>query len=338
MDLAAIWFFLWALLWAVFFVTDGFDLGVGILLPFLGRDDQARRTMIASMAPLWDGNEVWLIAAGGITFAAFPLAYAVLFSALYLPLLLVLFGLILRGVSMEFRGKHESPVWTGIWDGCLFLGSLLPSFLLGVAFSNIFMGLPLDEQGRFTGSLFALVNPYAVLGGLFFTVLFCLHGALWLSARTLAPLHGKAREAAGFLWALCLLLGLSFVTASGIATDLFDNYARMPILLLLPLAFVAALVAVRLLARKNFLFAAWGASAVAIISATFFGMAGLFPRMLPSSLDPAFDVTIRNAAASPHTLTIMLVVALIFVPVVIAYQAWAYKKFSHKITEEDLMY
>ncbi|MBU2490544.1 MAG: cytochrome d ubiquinol oxidase subunit II [Proteobacteria bacterium] len=338
MDLAVIWFFLWALLWAIFFATDGFDLGVGMLLPFLGREDRDRRVMIASMGPLWDGNEVWLIAAGGITFAAFPRAYAVLFSSLYLPLLLVLFGLILRGVSMEFRGKHESAAWTGIWDGCLFVGSLMPAFLLGVAFSNIFMGLPLDEAGRFTGSLWALVNPYAVLGGMFFVVLFCLHGALWLAARTLSPLHEKAREAAGFLWALALILGLSFVTASGIATDLLVNYANKPVLFLIPLLFVVALVMVRLFARKERLWASWGASAVAIISATFFGMVGLFPRMLPSGLDPAFDLTLHNSSASPYTLKIMLVVALIFVPLVIAYQTWAYRMFSHKITDEDLEY
>jgi len=164
MDLQAIWYFLWVLLWAVYFATDGFDLGIGVLLPFLGKNDEEKRIMYNAIGPLWDGNEVWLITAGGVTFAAFPLMYAVMFSSLYSALMLILFALIIRGVSFEFRGKINSPGWKKLWDFCLFIGSLVPSFLFGVAFANIFQGIPIDDKGVYHGTLFTLLNPYAILG------------------------------------------------------------------------------------------------------------------------------------------------------------------------------
>ena len=184
MILQTIWFFLWGLLWAIFFMTDGFDFGIGTLLPFLGRKDEERRIMLNAMGPFWDGNEVWLIAAGGVTFAAFPKVYAVMFSSLYSALMLILFALILRGVAIEFRSKIDTKGWKQIWDTCIFIGSAAPAILFGVAFANIFKGIPIDEAGLYHGSLFTLLNGYGLLGGLLFLSLFLLHGALWLGIRT----------------------------------------------------------------------------------------------------------------------------------------------------------
>ena len=176
--LETIWFVLWTLLWAVYFVLDGFDLGLGTLLPFLGKTEEERRIMYNAAGPFWDGNEVWLISAGGVTFAAFPKAYAVMFSALYAPLLILLFALIFRAVSFEFRNKVESAAWRSLWDGVHFLANLIPSLLLGVAFANLFMGIPVDAQGVYHGSLLGLLNIYGLAGGVFFVCMFVLHGAI----------------------------------------------------------------------------------------------------------------------------------------------------------------
>jgi cytochrome d ubiquinol oxidase subunit II len=200
MILETIWFLLWGLLWAVFFMTDGFDFGVGTLLPFLGKNDHDRRIMINAVGPLWDGNEVWLLTAGGVTFAAFPLVYAVMFSSLYSALMLILFALIVRGVSLEFRKHVDLPLWRTIWEGCFFIGSFLPALLFGVAFANIFKGLPINQQGLYQGNLFTLLNPYGLLGGVFFLSLFIMHGALWLGIRTEGELHDRAARTAIKLW------------------------------------------------------------------------------------------------------------------------------------------
>jgi cytochrome d ubiquinol oxidase subunit II len=197
--LQSIWFFLWGLLWAVFFMTDGFDLGVGTLLPFLGKSETDKRLMINSIGPLWDGNEVWLITAGGVTFAAFPAVYAFMFSSLYTPLLLILFALIIRGVSFEFRGKIESEKWKKVWDACIFISSAAPAVLFGVAFANIFQGLPFDQNG-YHGDLIYLLNPYGLIGGILFLMLFLVHGALWLTMRMPGDLQQRADAAANKLW------------------------------------------------------------------------------------------------------------------------------------------
>jgi len=172
MELQIIWFFLWGLLWAIFFMTDGFDFGIGTLFPFIGKDDDEKRIMLNAMGPLWDGNEVWLITAGGVTFAAFPTVYAVMFSSLYSALMLILFALILRGVAFEFRDQVDDPAWCKIWDTCIFIGSVTPAVLFGVAFANIFQGIPIDGDGLYHGSLFTLLNPYGLLGGALFLCLF----------------------------------------------------------------------------------------------------------------------------------------------------------------------
>jgi len=336
MDLQAIWFFLWGLLWAVFFMTDGFDFGVGTLYPFLGKTDEEKHTMIAAIGPVWDGNEVWLISAGGVTFAAFPLVYSVMFSTLYSALMLILFTLILRGVSFEFRNKVEDPRWKRVWDTCIFIGSAGPALLFGVAFANIFQGIPFDGEGIYHGSLFTLLNPYGLLGGVLFVVLFLQHGALWLGIRTSGALQARATRLAALLWPVVVVVAVAFLAASWFKTNLYANYLTHPSLFAVIAVTVLALLAVRLFIARAAWFTAWFASALTIVGATFFGVIGLFPNLFPSSLDAAFNLTARNASSSPLTLKIMLVVAIIFVPIVLAYQAWSYNLFKHGVVPADL--
>ena len=338
MALQLIWFILWGLLWAIYFITDGFDLGIGTLYPFMAKNENERRVMINSMGPLWDGNEVWLLTAGGVTFAAFPTVYAVMFSSLYTALMLLLFALIVRGVAFEFRGKVDSPVWRKIWDLCIFLGSFLPALLLGVAFANIFRGLPIDGDGLYHGNLLTLLNPYGLLGGVLFVLLFLIHGAIWLAIKSQGELHERARTTANYLWPILLVVAVLFLAASFLATNLYDNYLAHPALFIVILVTVAALLGIRLFLQTQALFKAWFASALTIIGATFYGVLGLYPNMFPSTIDPKFSLTAHNASSSALTLKIMLMVALIFVPIVLIYQGWTYKTFSGKVTEEELSY
>ena len=336
MVLQTIWFFLWGLLWALFFMTDGFDLGIGTLYPFLGKTDQDKRIMINALGPLWDGNEVWLITAGGVTFAAFPLVYSVMFSSLYSALMLILFALILRGVSFEFRGKVDHPRWRKIWDTCIFVGSFVPALLFGVAFANIFQGIPIDHNGIYHGTLFTLLNPYGLLGGIFFVLLFMIHGALWISIKSEGDLQERAASTAKNLWPVLLGVTVVFLIASKFSTRLFDNYIEHPAFFIVILITVLALLSVRFfLVRKTF-FKAWFASALTIVGTTFFGVIGLFPNLFPSSLNPRYSLTAYNASSSPLTLKIMLVVVTIFIPLIIGYQIWAYNLFKGKVTQADL--
>jgi len=331
-----IWFILWGVLWAVYFMLDGFDLGLGTLMPFITKNDTERRIVYNAMGPVWDGNEVWLITAGGATFAAFPKTYAVMFSGLYSALLLILFALIVRGVAFEFRGKEKSPLWRMIWDLCLFVGSFLPALLFGVAFANIFQGLPIDKEGIYHGTLFGLLNPYGLLGGVFFVSMFLVHGALWLAVKSEGDLSRRAGEWARKLWVVEILLAVIFLVATGFATDLWANYLKAPVLFVVPLLTVLGLFLIITFASKRAWWKAWFASCLTIVSATAFGVIGLFPRLLPSKLDPAASLTIYNSSSSPLTLKVMTVVALIFVPIVILYQIWAYKLFNFKLTPEML--
>jgi cytochrome d ubiquinol oxidase subunit II len=338
MELQTIWFFLWGLLWAVYFVTDGFDLGIGALYPFIGRRDEERRMLLNVLGPLWDGNEVWLITAGGVTFAAFPNVYAVMFSSLYSALMLILFALILRGVAFEFRSKVADPRWRALWDLCVFVGSAAPALLFGVAFANIFRGLPIDGQGVFQGDLLTLLNPYGLLGGVLFVLLFLVHGALWLAIKTPEPLHARGIAVARGLWPVLVAAAVAFLAASFYATRLYDNYLAHPALFGIVGVTVAALLACRWFLARGRLLAAWTASALTIAGAVFFGVAGLFPKLYPSSLDPAWSLTAFNASSSPLTLKIMLVVVALFIPLVIGYQLWAYRLFHGKVAVEDLAY
>ena len=338
MDLGTIWFILWGVLWAVYFILDGFDFGIGSIMPFFAKNDEEKRIMYNAMGPFWDGNEVWLITAGGVTFAAFPRTYAVMFSALYTPLMLLLFALILRGVSFEFRSKIDSPGWRKIWDACNFLGSFLPALLLGVAFANIFKGIPIDGEGILHGNLLTLLNPYGLAGGVLFVLLFAHHGALWLAYKSVGEIHDRAVALAGKLWPILAGVVVLFLAMSFAMTKLFTNYLVNPILFVILLLAVAGLLLTCKYRRDGRILASWGASAVLIGTTALFGVVGIFPALLPSNLNPAFSLTIENSSSSPLTLAIMLGVALVFVPVVIAYQIWTIRTFRHPVTKADLEY
>ena len=335
--LETIWFLLWGVLWAIYFMLDGFDLGLGTLLPFLGRTETERQTIHGAVGPYWDGNEVWLITAGGVTFAAFPGTYAVLFSAFYTPLMLILFALIFPAVSFEFRNKRETASWRLLWDVVAALTSFVPALLFGVAFANIFKGIPIDRDGVYTGTLFTLLNPYGIAGGLFFLLLFLLHGSLWLSIKTDGPLRNKALLAARGLWPVLTCVAVLFLVITASYTDLYRNYLQSPLLFIVPLIAVCSLLAVRTFLTSSPLMS-WWASAITIVCTTLFGVIGLYPRMLPSSLDPSFSLTVSNSASGTLTLKIMLVVAIVFVPIAIIFQGWAYALFKGKIRDEDLKY
>ncbi len=338
MVLESIWFFLWGLLWAIYFMTDGFALGIGSLLPFLGKSDEDRQIMINAKGPLWDGNQVWLLTAGGVTFAAFPKVYAVMFSSLYTALMLILFTLILRGVSFEFRSKVESPAWRKLWDYCAFVGSIAPAILFGVAFANIFRGIPFDGDGVYQGTLFTLLNPYGLLGGVLFLVLFLVHGALWLAIRAEGDLQRRAVATVEKLWPVELGVAVIFLIASMFATDLYGNYLANPLLFVIILLPVAGLLGIKKFLAQKELFKAWFASALTIVAATFYGVIGLFPNLFPSNIDPSYSLTAHNSASSALTLKIMLVVVILFVPIVLVYQTWAHNMFRGKIKQEDLHY
>ena len=334
--LQTVWFVLWGVLWAIYFMLDGFDLGLGTLRPFIARDEAESRVIYNVMGPFWDGNEVWLITAGGVTFAAFPTTYAVMFSTLYAPLLLILFALIIRAVSFEFRGQIDSPGWRKIWDSCLFVGSFVPALLFGVAFANIFQGIPFDDKGVFHGTLLTLLNPYGVHGGVLFVVLFLLHGSLWLALKADESLYDRAAALSSTLWAVLLVIAVLFLVHTWFATDLYKNYLSRPLLFVIPLATVVALLVTRLFIAKKAWWNAWFASCLTIGGATLFGVVGLYPNLYPSSLNSAFSLTAFNSSSSPLTLEIMPVVALIFVPIVIIYQGWVYYLFRDKVTREYL--
>ncbi len=319
-------------------MLDGFDLGLGGIMPLLAKDDSDRRIIYNAMGPVWDGNEVWLIAAGGVTFAAFPAAYAVMFSSLYSALMLILFALIIRAASFEFRGKVDSPAWRTLWDSCLVIGSLSPAVLFGIAFANIFRGIPIDANGIYHGSLLTLLNPYGLIGGLLFLLLFLVHGSLWLAIKSEGRLYERAGLIAAKLWPALVVVVVVFLVATGFATKLYNNYMSEPILFILPLITVASLVKVRFYILKAAWWMAWYTSSLTIVGITFFGLIGLYPNLLPSSLNPAYSLTIYNSASSHLTLKIMLGVVLIFMPLIILYQGWVYRLFKNKVKKEDVGY
>jgi len=279
---------------------------------------------------VWDGNEVWVITAGGATFAAFPAAYASLFSFLYSAFLLILFALIFRGAALEFRAKAEGAAWAKTWDITFGAASLLPALLFGVAFGNLFRGLPIDASG-YHGTLLGLLNPYAILTGVFFLALFAVHGALWIALKTEGELGARALRMARERWGDLLILAAGFLVASYFSTGLAANYLKCPLWTAVPAAAVATLFATRFFIGRGRAFAAFLSSGATILLVTATGLIGLFPNLIPSRLDTAFSLTIFNSSSSPYTLKIMTVVALVFVPIVIAYQIWVYRVFRKKI-------
>ncbi|MFG2043614.1 cytochrome d ubiquinol oxidase subunit II [Dactylosporangium sp. NPDC048998] len=329
MALTTVWFILIAVLWAGYFLLEGFDFGVGMLLPVLGRDERERRLLINTIGPVWDGNEVWLLVAGGATFAAFPEWYATLFSGFYLPLLIILVALILRGLAFEYRGKVDSPQWRRRWDLAIIGGSLVPALLWGVAFGNIVRGVPLDARHEYTGSRLTLLNPYALLGGLTTLSLFALHGAVFLALKT----DGDVRQRAGRLaWRLSLpavVLAGAFLLWTQLTHDDAWGWALSAAA---AVALVAALPAIRA-RREGWAFLATAVTLVLAVAALF---VTLFPDVMPTTLDGGQSLTVTNAASSPYTLKVMTWVAVCFTPIVLGYQSWTYWVFRRRLRVEHI--
>jgi cytochrome d ubiquinol oxidase subunit II len=332
MALNTLWFIFIAILYTGFFVLEGFDFGVGILLPFLGKNDLQRRTIINSIGPHWDANEVWLIVAGGATFAAFPNWYATLFSGFYLPLFLILIGLIIRGVAFEFRSKHDNPKWRNLWDWCIFVGSLIPTILFPIAFANLLRGVPIDANMQYVGGFFYLLNPFALLAALVVTLLFALHGASFLSIKTIGEIEQKAKEFVRWLWLLVVLMLLIFLITSFIITDVRERINFL--IIVFPVIAVAAILAVGYFLRKQQFGRVFIMTCltVAFFVLTIFAL--LYPRVMVSSLNPDWSLTIQNASSSPYTLKLMTIIALIFLPIVMIYQAWSYWVFRKRVSSE----
>lgn len=337
MALQTAWFVLWGILWAVYFMLDGYDFGAGMLNPYLGRSDHERRLIVRAIGPVWNGNEVWLITAGGATFAAFPAAYALMFSSLYLPLLFILFALIFRGVALEFRGRISLPGWKKACDAALFLGSCMPPLLFGVAFGNIFQGLPIDASG-YHGSLLTLLNPYGIITGALLLLASLVHGAIYLAMKTGGDLRRRAAGTASALWCGLLIVTTLFLPATYVQTQLFLNYLNHTSLLIIPVVALVALVAARVYLSRELYAEAFIASCLTILTLVLFGFGGLYPNLIPSGTDPQYSLTISNASSGNYTLGIMAAVAAIFVPVVIAYQVWVQKIFSGVVDGKETEY
>jgi cytochrome d ubiquinol oxidase subunit II len=334
MDLNVVWFVLIAVLFTGYFVLEGFDYGVGILMPFLGRTDVDRRVVLNTVGPFWDANEVWLITAGGAMFAAFPEWYATLFSGFYLALFLILMALIVRAVGFEFRGKMETAGWKRGCDTAVFVGSALPALLWGVALTNIVQGVPIDANKQYTGSLLTLLNPHAILGGLVSLMVFTLHAAAFLALRTDGEMRERARVTAIGLWWPTAVVTLVFAAWGYGQTDILHRYGLVPGTL--PLVTIAFFVGSYVLLRLQRDGWAFTMTALTIVAGSAVAFEGLFPRVMPSSLDPAWDLTIYNASSSPLTLSVMLVVVVLFLPGVLAYQGWSYWVFRQRVTGSTL--
>ena len=334
MSLETFWFCLIAVLWIGYFVLEGFDFGVGALLPLVGRTEAERRAVLSTIGPVWDGNEVWLLVAGGATFAAFPDWYATLFSGFYLPLLAILLALIVRGISIEYRSKHHSERWLAVCDRAIFVGSVLPAFLWGVAFANIVRGVPIDRSGEFTGTVLDLLNPFALLAGCATLAGFMLHGAIYLTIRTKGELIERAWECARRLSLIAPAL-LVVVLVWAYVENVSDTGSGI-VPGLLPLSAGACALAVPLLVRARHDGTAFIASSLATVLLTANLFTSLFPRVLVSSTDAAFSLTVSSASSTHYTLVVMTVVALALTPLVLLYQGWTYYVFRHRVGALDM--
>jgi cytochrome bd ubiquinol oxidase subunit II len=338
MDLQAIWFLLVGVLIIGYAILDGFDLGVGVLHLFL-KTDHDRRISLNAIGPVWDGNEVWLLTGGGALFAAFPIVYATVFSGFYLALMLLLVALILRAVSMEFRGKVDSARWKKVWDWAFGIGSLLPAVLLGVAFGNILRGIPINEQGTFTGSFLGLLNPYAILVGILSLSLFTMHGAIYLALKTEGELRDRMATAASKVWiGTVVLYTLATLTTLFVSPFLFEKMLGNPLFWMLFLLLLVSLVSLPVVLKARKYFVAFLASASLIASMIGLSAVSLFPRLVPSITDLNYSLTIRNSSSTPATLTVMLIIALIGMPIVIGYTVFIYRVFKGKVELTDASY
>jgi cytochrome d ubiquinol oxidase subunit II len=330
MDFPTIWFIIIGVLWTGYFVLEGFDFGVGMLLPVLGRGtdpqdtEKRRRVLINTIGPVWDGNEVWVLTAGGAMFAAFPHWYATMFSAFYLPLLLILVALIVRNLGFDYRGKRDDDRWRANWDTAIIVGSFVPALLWGVALTNLVRGLPIDADKEFTGNLLTLLNPVSLLGGLVTLGLFLTHGALFTALKTTGPIREDARAIATRAGVATAVLAVLLLGILGLQSG---NAGSWVTTVVAAGALVAALVA-NLRGREGWAFVGTFAT-IALAVATYFLL--LFPDVMPSTLNAAWSLTVDNASSTDYTLKIMTVVALVFTPLVLLYQSWTYWVFRKRI-------
>ena len=346
--LQIVWFFLIALLWTGFFFLEGFDFGVAMLYPVLGRDPRQRRVMINTIGPVWDGNEVWLLTAGGAMFAAFPGWYSTLFSALYLPLFLVLVGLIARGVSFEYRAKMPDDRWRNTFDTCASAGSFIVTLVLGIRFANLVRGLPVAPDtsaafgapNLFTGGFWSLFNPFGLLGGVLLVLLFCTHGAVFLALKTYGDVRERAMTVLRTLGPITVAVLAVFVLAACSVHGAGENpYLGTPAAVVMwagGLGSVLALTAAVLAQRAERNGRAFFFTGVSIV--TFFVM--VFTKLYGTlgfvSEDPTNPITMVNASSSPHTLRLMTIFAVCIVPVVLGYQIWSYWVFRKRISSREL--
>lgn len=329
MDLSVLWFWIVAFLFVGYFVLDGFDFGVGMSLPFLGRDDTDRRVLINTIGPVWDLNETWVIVAGASLFAAFPEWYATLFSGFYLALLLILLALIARGVSFEYRHQRPESRWKAWFDGMIVVGSALPALLWGVAFANIVQGVPLDADHNYTGTLFDLLNQYALVGGLTTLLLFFTHGVVFVSLKTEGELRERARRLAARAGLITIVVAAAFLVWTGLAFGTLWFWI---------LAAIAALALIGgwLANGRGAEGTAFTLLAVTVAAAVFALFAALFPDVMPASNDPANSLTVANASSTTYTLTVMSWLALVALPLVLLYQGWTYWVFRKRVTRASI--
>jgi cytochrome d ubiquinol oxidase subunit II len=332
MTLNVIWYALFIIVIAGYLIMDGFDIGVGILHPFLAKTDEERRLSLNSIGPVWDGNEVWLVLAGGVLFAAFPMAYASLFSGFYTAMMLVLLVLILRTVSIEFRSKRPSAGWRRLWDGVFCVASLGIALLLGVAFGNIMQGVALDQSGNIHATLVELLNPFALLIGVTTIFMLATHGAIYLSMKTEGDLLARVKRAIPRLMIVFFVLNTLVVAATLMLHEhIAAHYLENPILVLVPSAALAALLIAGFMVHRERYFEAFLLSAAMIAGLLFSAAIGLYPNLLVSSENAQYNLNIFNAASQPATLQVMLVIALIGIPFVLLYTAGVYYLFRGKV-------
>ena len=333
MDLETFWFCLIVVVWAMYFLLEGFDFGVGMLLPFVPRSDEERSTTLRTIGPVWDANEVWLVVAGGATFAAFPAWYATMFSGFYLALLLILFFLIVRVVSFEWRSKSESPRWRATWSWANTIGSFGAPLLWGIGLANLIGGVPINADGHYAGTFWDLFSPYTVVAGVAVVALFAFHGATFLTLRTIGDLHDRSEHAARRLAIPAAALGAVYVVWTvAMAIDRNDKDLFPPALPAAVAIVALALAVVFVLRGRNGrAFTMTGLGIVAAVATLF---TSLYPRVMVSSPDFGNSLTVEGAASSHYALAVMSVVAVIFVPVVLLYQGWTYHVFRHRVGDD----
>jgi cytochrome bd ubiquinol oxidase subunit II len=335
MDLQALWFVLIVVLWSGYFLLEGFDFGVGMLLPFVPRTEPEREALFDSIGPVWDGNEVWLVVAAGATFAAFPAWYATMFSGFYLALLLLLFFLIIRVVSFEWRSKSESPRWRAVWLWANAIGSTGIALVWGIALANLIHGVPLDSNGDYDGNLVDLFTPYTLFAGIAFVLMFAFHGASYLGLRTEGALHARVGAAARRLALPAAIVGAVFLIWTVVVAVDRNDKDVFPVVVPAVLG-IAALALAALLAfasRNGLAFTMTALGSVAAVATLF---TGLYPRVMVSSPDFGNSLTVANAASAHYTLAVLSVVALIVLPVVLIYQGWTYHVFRARLTGDEV--